>query len=124
MTKKPEPQTARQKLEAAVQRVGRSLSDLVRVFEASAEFKDEDARKSFNFLFDVLSKSEKKALLSIITSEAANGGFSLDKDYAPAEEAPARLQREEQPRMVGERRPTKKQKPTVDPEAESFLDDD
>ncbi|RWJ03404.1 hypothetical protein [Mesorhizobium sp.] len=122
MTEKSDQQ---KQLEAAINKTGKAFDVLVKEIEkidltgAAPETID----IAFNHLAHLLELSRQRAQFARQVS-----GFSFDN---PTIEMPAagpafqrpRLQREEQPRMVGER-PVKKQKPPVDPDTEAFLDDD
>lgn len=75
--------TAKQKLEAAVTKVGRAFDELVRTVEKNgAGITQEDLTKVFTFLGEVFAGSQNKAALSLSTAIAATGGFSLDT-YQP-----------------------------------------
>lgn len=77
-----EEQTARQRIEQAVTKVGRAYEELVRIVEKNGSgLSREDLAKVFNFLAQVHAGSRNKAELSLSTAIAANGSFSLDKDY-------------------------------------------
>lgn len=129
--------TARQRIEQAVTKVGRAYDDLVRTVEKNGDdLTKDDLEKVFKFLNQVHLGSQNKAQLSLATAIAANGGFSLDKDYdlTPATEivgqnGPIRLSPEEieqmkqlEGRLVGQRR-RKKRDPLDDPEASDFLEE-
>jgi hypothetical protein len=80
--KRPEL-TPKERLETAVQRAGKAFEELTRTVE-KATYTADEINKAFAFLQQVLTTSNQKALLSIATAKAANGGFSLDMDL-PAE---------------------------------------
>jgi len=103
MTSETTKQPDRAKLEAAVGKVARAYHDLVRLIEGSSSVEETDIAKTFNFLATVQSDSRSKAELSLRTALAANGGFSLDKEYqAPAARPAAPPVRE---RLVGQGKP-------------------
>lgn len=81
-----------QKLEAATNKVGRSLGDLLKVFEGHGhELSEAQVDKVFLFLKAALDGVEQKARLARIVSVATSGSFSLDMDLAdlPAPSAPS-----------------------------------
>lgn len=84
-TKRPDDRT---KLETAVSKVAKAYHELVRMIENSTGLGENDLAKAFNFLAVVHTESRTKAELSLRTALAANGGFSLDKEYAPSPVAP------------------------------------
>ncbi|WP_456868378.1 hypothetical protein [Galbibacter sp. BG1] len=111
----------RDKFEAAVGKVAKSYADLIRLIENSSDIEQSHVDKAFGFLSGVHEDSSKKANLSLKTALAANGGFSLDKEYdvTPSTARPARPER-----LVGQG----KRAPKVTPEDDDddgvgFLDE-
>lgn len=112
MTAEVRQNTDRAKLEAAVGKVAKAQQELMSVIEKSAGISEADVTKSFNFLDRIQADTRQKALLSIKTANAANGGFSLDNDYEPATPT-ARPER-----LVGQ----KNKKPVVPPVEDDGVD--
>ncbi|WLR90876.1 hypothetical protein [Shinella zoogloeoides] len=110
----------RAKLEAAVGKVARAYHELVRLIEASKTITETDIGKAFTFLANVHGDSRSKAELSLRTALAANGGFSLDKEYAPVTSITQPTARAaERLRLVGQSKP----KPPVDNDGVDFIED-
>ena len=116
-TKQPDD---RAKLEAAVGKVARAYHELVRLIENSKSTEEEDIAKTFNFLGTVHGDSRSKAELSLRTALAANGGFSLDKEYSPSTvSSTARPSQVVPMRPVGQTKP----KPAADVDGVDFIED-
>jgi hypothetical protein len=74
-----------QKIEQAVNKVGKALGELVKAFEqAGAQIDEEHANKVFAFLGQSLNGVQQKALLARQVSIATTGRFSLDMDLPTA----------------------------------------
>jgi hypothetical protein len=70
--------TAKQKLEQAVNRAGKSLSAVVDLFEVhGGEFDEEQIKKVFTFLGNAAVAAHQKALL---VRQMSGNAFSLDKE--------------------------------------------
>lgn len=109
----------RGKLEAAVGKVARAYHELVRLIEASRSITEADVDKTFTFLANVHGDSRSKAELSLRTALAANGGFSLDKEYTPVTSIAQPTARPVRERIVGQGRP----KPPVDSDGVDFIEE-
>lgn len=93
MSAKPN-NSGRDKFEAAVGKVAKGYADLIRLIENSSDIEQGHVTKAFSFLSGIHEDSNKKANLSLKTALAANGGFSLDKEYDAAPTArPAKPER-------------------------------
>lgn len=107
----------RKKLEASVTKIGKSFDDLVNTVERHAPgLEPDDLKKTFAYLEAVFESARRRAELGFNIGQAANGGFSLDKEMIINEiTLPARPQQRlvqgpeepETPRLVGEKRPSK-----------------
>lgn len=120
MTEKPADQV---KLEAAVAKVAKAYDELVKVVEKGSTIEESHVAKVFNFAAKVHADSHSKALLSITTAKASNGGFSLDAEYDPMPSpilTPS-LARPVKERVVGDGKG--KPKPPSDDDGCDFIDD-
>lgn len=108
------------KLEAAVAKIAKAYNDLAKAVEKGSTIEAEHIAKVFGFLEKVNADGYSKALLSISTAKAVNGGFSLDQevDLTPSPIAHQRVRRE---RMVGEQKGPKP--PPDDDDDVGFVDD-
>lgn len=69
----------RSKLEAGVAKVGRSLSDLIKIAETEIDLELGDIERSFAYIASVIEAARQRAALGHQVGKAAAGGFSLDE---------------------------------------------
>ena len=109
------------KLEAVIMKLAKHYNELVKVVEKSSTIEPEHLGKAFAFLSNIQNDSHNKAVLSISTAKAANGGFSLEMDITPSPAPSPSLRKPAGERIVGERKGPKP--PPDDDDGIGFIDE-